>query len=153
MRFKMQPVDERFFDAAPFRITDTFQIARPAADVWADLTADNALSWCRVVKSIEWTSPRPFGVGTTRTVKALGGASVFWERYFRWEEGRRQSFTVDEASTPLFKRFGEDYLIEPDGENACRFTWTIAGEPRFPGPNKMLLGSLFKDTRKHYGAG
>jgi hypothetical protein len=66
--FKAEPVDETFFDAAPQRLGETFEIPRPAADVWAELTADNPLSWCRILDRIEWTSPRPFGVGTTRTV-------------------------------------------------------------------------------------
>jgi hypothetical protein len=153
VRFKGQPVDDdAFFDSAPFRLGDTLAIARPAADVWADLTADDTLRWCRLIKGVEWTSPRPFAVGTTRVVRALGGAVVLGERYFRWEEGRRKSFYVEELSVPLFKRFAEDYVVEPDGEGASRFTWRFAGVPRLPGPNKQLLGTLLKDTRKHFGA-
>jgi hypothetical protein len=156
--FKAQPVDESFFESAPFVMAETFAIARPAAQVWAELTADDALHWCKLVGRLEWTSPRPFGVGTTRTISALGGANVLHERFFRWEEGRRKSFYVIEASAPLFRRFAEDYLVEPDGDAACRFTWTIAGDPKLPGAladpvNRRLLGSLFRDTRRHYGAG
>jgi hypothetical protein len=152
VRFKGQPVDENFFESAPFRLSDTMAIARPASEVWADLTADDTLSWCRMIKGIEWTSPRPFGVGTTRTVRALGGAVALREQYFRWEDGHRKSFYVVDSSAPLFKRFAEDYVLVPDGESACRFTWTFAGEPRLPGPNRQLLGSLLKDTRKHFAA-
>jgi hypothetical protein len=85
-------------------------------------------------------------------VRALAGAIVFHERYFRWEEGRRKSFYVVDVSAPLFKRFAEDYVVEPDGESACRFTWRFAGVPRLPGPNRQLLGSLLRDTRRRYGA-
>jgi hypothetical protein len=96
-------------------------------------------------------------VGTTRTARALGGLNVINERFFRWEEGRRQSFYAVEVSVPCFHRFAEDYLLEPAGEASCRFTWTIAVEPkpaaRFTAPaNRMLLSSLFTDTRRHYGA-
>ena len=150
MRFKNEPVDEAFFENAPSRIAETFAIARPAEQVWADLTADNPLSWCRMIQRVEWTSPRPFGVGTTRTVRALAGAVVLRESFFRWEEGRRKSFYAVDATAPLFKRLAEDYLVVPDGESACRFTWTIAWEQRIPGPNKLLLGTLFRDTRRHY---
>ena len=34
-----------------------------------------------VIRKVEWTSPRPFGVGTTRTVTVIGGVrldEVFW---------------------------------------------------------------------------
>jgi hypothetical protein len=155
--FKTQPVDEGFFESAPLRLRDSFEIARPVQQVWADLTADDALSWCRVIRSIEWTSARPFAVGTTRTVSSLGGLQVFGERFFRWEEGRRQSFYVYEASTPLFRRFAEDYLVAPVSDVACRFTWTIAVEPRAGARpaapvNRALLGTLFRDTRRHYAA-
>jgi hypothetical protein len=30
---------------------------------------------------------------------------------------------------PLFKRFAEDYVVEPDGAGSS-FTWTIAMEPK-----------------------
>jgi hypothetical protein len=153
--FKTQPVDEGFFHSAPFQLRDTFEVNRPASEVWDDLTRDDTLSWCRILDEVVWTSPRPFGVGTTRTVQSLRGASVLNERYFRWDEGERMSFYVVESSAPLFKRFAEDYILEPASETSCHFTWTIAVEPhaaaRIADPvNRRLLGTLFRDTRKHY---
>ena len=156
--FSAAPVDAAFFDDAPFVMREAFEIPLPAERVWADLTAEDTLAWCRILKRITWTSPRPFGVGTTRTASALGGANVLREVFFRWEEGRQMSFHVVEASAPLFRRFAEDYLVEPASDSSCRLTWTIAGEPRLPGAladplNRRLLGTLFTDTRRHYGAG
>jgi hypothetical protein len=155
--FKNAPVDESFFDAAPVTLSDTFAIERPAAEVWAELTADGTLWWCRILDDVTWTSPRPFGVGTTRTVKSLKGANTIEEYFFRWEEGRRKSFYVVESSGPLFKCFAEDYLVEPVSDSACRFTWTIAYEPRLSmrfgrPPGDRILRTLFTDTRKHYAA-
>jgi hypothetical protein len=155
--FKTLSVDESFFDSAPLLLRDTMEIPLPAPRVWEELTADGALTWCRIIRATAWTSPSPFGIGTTRTVRSLGGLQVFQERFFRWEEGRRQSFYVFEANTPLFRRFAEDYLIEPVSEGACRFSWTIAVEPRpvaRPGEpvNRRLLATLFRDTRRHFGA-
>jgi Polyketide cyclase / dehydrase and lipid transport len=156
--FTPRPVDDgRFFEEAPVRLVGQFAIARPAASVWADLTGENPLSWCRVLDRITWTSERPFGVGTTREVVALKGLNVFRERFFRWEEGRRKSFTVVQASAPLVRAFAEDYLVEPVGQGACTFTWTIAYEPSLAGRpgdpvNRRLLSSLFTDTRRHYEA-
>lgn len=155
--FKCRPADEGFLEQAPMRLRAGFEIERPAAEVWADLTAEHPLSWCRILKEVTWTSPRPFGSGTTRTAKALAGTTVLKERYFRWEEGRRHSFAVEETTSPLFRRLAEDYLVEPTSDASCRFTWTIAVEPRslarvFDPVNRRLLGSLFRDTRRHYGA-
>jgi hypothetical protein len=154
--FKARPVAEGFFETAPLRLVGEFDIPHPAARVWADLTADDPLAWCRILQRVEWTSPRPFGAGTTRAARALGGIVVLRERYFRWEEGRRHSFCVEEATVPLFRGLAEDYLVEPTSEDSCSFTWTIAIEPhpatRIANPaNRLLLETLFTDTRKHYG--
>jgi hypothetical protein len=150
------PADESFFSTAPKRWTDTFHIDRPAAEVWAAITADDALHWCRAI-SVHWTSPRPFGVGTTRQVKVFGGVLSAHERFFVWEEGRRKAFHITSANLPLFRRLAEDYVVEPEGDAACRFTWTIAAEPTTLGKpgglvNDALMKSLFKDTRKHFSA-
>ena len=155
--FKNEPVDETFFDSAPVRLSDTFAVKKPATEVWNDLTADRTLHWCRILDDVSWTSPRPFTVGTTRTVKSLKGANVINEYFFRWEEGRRKSFYVVDASAPLFKRFAEDYLVEPTSDDSCTFTWTIAYESRAamkPGKpvNNRILTTLFADTRKHFSA-
>ena len=155
--FSLAPVDETFFEVAPLRLRGVFEIPRPAPSIWADLTSDRPLAWCRILDSVTWTSPRPFGVGTTRTVRSLRGASALHERYFRWEEGRRHSFYAEKASAPLFRRLAEDYLVEPTSEASCRFTWTIAVEPhRFAviaNPvNRLLLKTLLTDTRAYYGS-
>lgn len=153
--FKLKPVDETFLRTAPTVLKGEFAIDRPAAEVWAALVDDNPLSWCRILDNVTWTSARPFGVGTTRTVKALKGLNVVDESYFIWEEGRRKAFYVVTSSNPMFKRFAEDYIVEPDGENACRFTWIVAYEPTLLGKgpvNKKIMGTMFSDTKKHFGA-
>jgi polyketide cyclase/dehydrase/lipid transport protein len=154
--FRLQPIDEGFFDAAPQRYVAEIDIPLPAERVWADLTGDAPLAWCRMLTRIDWTSPRPFGVDTTRTARLGRGALVINERFFRWEEGRRKSFCVVEASLPLFRRLGEDYLVEATSATSCQFTWTLAAEPvpaARPGApvNALLARSLFRDTRRHFG--
>lgn len=147
--------DETFLAVAPTRFSETFQIAKAADQVWAELIADNPLSWCRAL-SIRWTSPRPFAVGTTREAKIAGGALTIQEIYFVWEEGQRKAFYAANASLPVFRRLAEDYVVEPISENRSSLTWTIAMEPtaigKAGGPaNALLVKSLFKDTRRHYG--
>lgn len=154
--FKLQPVEENFFSTAPVVLSASFEIDRPAASVWEDLVAEHPLAWCRILgNGITWTSEKPFGVGTKRTAKALKGLSELREHYFIWEEGTRQAFYAEEAGAPMFKRFAEDYRLEPQGEGACTFTWTVAYEPTLLGKgpvNKAIMKTLFTDTRKHYGA-
>jgi hypothetical protein len=155
--FKLEPVDAGFFEDAPWRFVDTFDIGLPASDVWAELVADGALSFCRSLRGARWTSARPFGVGTTRTMPALFGALVVDETYFRWEEGRRQSFYVDRANLPMFRRFAEDYLLDETSTRTSRLTWTLAlgptslGKPGKP-LNALIVRGLFNDTRRHFPA-
>ena len=153
--FATRAADEAFLDNAPLRLSETFAIARPAPAVWTQMTADDALHWCRILSGVTWTTPRPFGVGTERSIKVLGGAAVFRERFFRWEDGRRHSFAVTATSVPAFRRFAEDVLVEPEGDAACRMTWTIAVEPHRAlaagDPlNRRILSTLFADTRRHF---
>jgi hypothetical protein len=154
--FALKPCDAATFENAPTIFRDAMEIARPASDVWSELVADGTLGWCRALAGAKWTSPRPFGLGTTRTMR-VAGALVIHENYFRWEEGRRKSFYVVEANLPLFDYFGEDYLVEETAPGACRFTWTMAGRSTplaAPGAPLLrgLVGSMFADTRKHFGA-
>jgi hypothetical protein len=156
-RFAAQPCDESFFETAPKRYRDAMDIPRPAHDVWEELTADGTLSWCRMLAGGEWTSARPFAVGTTRRMSVGFGALKLDEHFFRWEEGRRMSFYLVESNLPLFTRMAEDYLVEETSPTGCRFTWTIAAEPRAAarpgGPmNALLVRGLFRDTRRHFDA-
>jgi len=156
--FAAKPVDEGIFSTAPVRLRDIFEVPQSASLLWGELTDEHPFAWCRLLRSVSWTSPRPFGVGTTRSARTIGNASAIHARYFRWEEGRRQSFYAVESSLPLFRSLAEDYLVEPTGERTCRFTWTIAIDPhplsRPANPiNRAIFSTLFRDTRKHYGVG
>jgi uncharacterized protein YndB with AHSA1/START domain len=116
------------------------QYAAPPERVWESLASDDSLAaWGRSVKQVNWISPRPFGVDTTREVVLPGGASRVRERFIRWDEGRGYSFAVYEASVPVFRHFVEDYVVEADGDGTV-FTWTIAIEPKsaFSLPFKVL---------------
>ena len=134
------PTDESFLSTATRRRETVMEIPRPAADVWNDLVRDGSLTWNRAITRLTWTSPRPFGVGTTRQIRVLGIFRIN-ERYIAWEEGRRKTFVGHSANLPLLERLAEDYVVEPVTDSSCRFTWTVAWEP-----------SLFADTRKHFGA-
>jgi hypothetical protein len=125
--FAVESADAGFFDSAPhvFRYEKHYD-AGPE-QVWASLQSDESMAaWGNMVAALDWTSPRPFGVGTTREVRT--GPTRVRERFFRWDEGSGYSFYVYEANVPLFRRFAEDYRVEPDG-NGTRFTWLVAIEP------------------------
>jgi hypothetical protein len=157
--FDLEPFEDDFFTRAPERSSYTLDLPVPAERVWAELTGERPLAWCRALTGGTYTSDRPYGVRTTRTMGILGGVLKFRERYIRWEEGRRQSFYVEQATMPIFRKFGEDYVVE-ETAGGSRLTWTLVHELRFPATalanrplNKALERSMVKDTKRHFSGG
>ena len=160
--YAVETADERVFTSAPyvFRYEKTF--LAPPAVVWESMTSDQSLAaWSSTVTALTWTSPRPFGVGTTREVVLAPGLARVHERFFRWDEGRGYSFAAYEANLPVFTTFAEDYVLEPHGTDgkSTRFTWTVAIEPKsaFALPFKplapvlkLVFGRLAADGERHF---
>lgn len=120
--------EDDFLQAAPFQYVNMVDLPVAPERMWAALTADDTLvSWTPLVTGLRWTTPRPFGVGTTREVTILR-LLTSRERYYRWDQGRRKTFTAIEVSVPGLRRLAEDYVVErtPAGS---RFIWTLALEP------------------------
>ena len=155
----LKPADASAFLDAP--IVYRFPVRLPVRPerVWQSLASDRSMwDWNLGVKRLTWTSPRPFGVGTTREVVLPFGAMTVREQFFRWDEGKGYSFYVAETDRPLVEQFAEDYVIEPDGDGTL-FTWTIALEPkrvlgpvmRLAGPlNKLAFGQVPRAAKKYF---
>lgn len=158
--FNLAPVaDDSIFATAPHAYSYTLDLAAPADDVWAGLVADRPLAWCRTLSG-RYTSPRPFGVGTTRAVTVMGLLKLR-ERFFIWDDAnRRHAFYVEQANVPVFRRFAEDYQVTPT-RSGCRFTWRFAFEARTgiglpfalaqPVNKTLILDGFMRDTRKRFG--
>ena len=152
----MEATDESIFDTASRRVVVDVTVARSANDVWSELTADGPMSdYCRAISSIRWTSDRPFGVGTTRTTRVLGGLILLDERYPVWDEGRRKVFVGVRARPPVLRRVSEEYLIEPIDADHCRFRWTAVWEPSALGRlidpiGRAVFASIARDLRRHF---
>jgi hypothetical protein len=141
--YPLESADEQFLASAPHVFRYQKRFAAAPEQVWESLTSDVSLAaWGPSIKKVTWTSRRPFGVGTTRDVVAPGGATMR-ERYFQWDEGRSHSFAVYESTLPLFRRFAEEYVVEPAGTETL-FRWTVAIEPKnaFTLPVKLLAPVL-----------
>ncbi|MBT2265634.1 SRPBCC family protein [Rhodococcus erythropolis] len=124
-KFPLAAADADFIRSAPPVITHRIESEATCESMWQTLTSDGALaSWAHGITGADWTSARPFGIGTTRTVRA-GALAALNERFFRWDEGNRMSFYVESASLPGFKRFAEDLVLEP-ASIGSRLTWTFA---------------------------
>ena len=157
MAFALEPVDEDFLRTAPQRYVFPMDLPVGPDQVWQGAMAGaDALRFVRGLR-IRWTSEAPHRVGSTRTALASFGAIRLQERYFVWDEGRRNTFMGTAVNVPLFRRFAEDYLVEPTA-NGCRFTWTFAAEPRGPraaalvndAVHRAMFAGMARDVRRHY---
>ncbi|HEU5454179.1 MAG TPA: SRPBCC family protein [Nocardioides sp.] len=124
----LQDSGDDFLGSARFRYVTSVDVPVGTRRTWQALTAPDTLtSWTPLVTDLKWTTPPPFDVGTQREVTLLRVMTIR-ENYFRWEEGRRKTFTGVVSSLPGLRRLAEDYMVEatPTGS---RFTWTLAVEP------------------------
>ena len=148
-----------FLGSAPFRYVNSVDVPVSPEQVWAALTADETLvSWSPLVTGLRWTSPRPFSVGTTREVTVLRLITAR-ERYYRWDEGKRMTFTGVQASVRGLRRLAEDYVVVPTPAGS-RFVWTLALEPspilkpllHLTNPiSSMAIRSIARGVRSHVG--
>src|SRR3569833_3729973 len=72
--YPCERVDLNWIKTAPFRFSNSVDLAitpEQLFDVLAD--AESWPQWAKVITGVPWTSPKPYGVGTTRTVNMLGG--------------------------------------------------------------------------------
>ena len=128
--FECRPFGMAEFDTAPYRyVTNVDLPCTP--DALFDVFEDPASwpYWAVGIKKVEWTSPKPFRAGTTRTVTFADGTEVY-ERFIEWERGRGLAFVLDGHSSEIWHSFGERYRVRDLGSGRCHFEWTVCYEPR-----------------------
>jgi hypothetical protein len=132
-----EKVDVSFVDTAPHRFSNSVDLAITPEQLFEVLAdASSWPRWARVIRHVEWTSPEPRGVGTTRTVRMLGGL-VGAEEFLVWEPCSRLAFRFNEASEKTIVAFAERYDVVPT-LTGCRLTWTMALE--VSGPARRTIG-------------
>lgn len=128
-RRRLRPVGVEYLGTAPVRATLRQTIPAGAATTFRSFEdAESWPQWLDPIDRVVWTSPQPFGVGTTRDV--VGRVGTISERFFAWEDGRRMSFHITEADVPVLGAFCEDYELVPTGEDECVLVWRYGFECR-----------------------
>lgn len=94
--------------------------------------------WAMPITKVEWTSPQPYGIGTTRSVHMLGDM-VGYEEFIAWERGKRMAFTFVGCSKNATEKFLEDYRVTDLGDGSCKVEWYMAMEARGFSRNMMWL--------------
>jgi carbon monoxide dehydrogenase subunit G len=119
-----QKVDLAWLDRAPQRFSNDVDVALSPDELFGVLArADTWPLWAKVIKNVEYTSPEPHGVGTTRVVTMAGGM-VGDEEFLAWEPGRQMAFRFNTSATRTLKAFLENYRLEPVA-GGTRLTWEL----------------------------
>ena len=133
----LEPVDADYVTSGPNANEMTQTINKPADVVFRAL--EDGPAWKEWLgMNVEWTSPEPFGVGTTRTV--TGNGQTIEEYFLEWEDGKRMRFRFDRATLPV-SAFAEDWSVRSTGDDTCEVSWKYAYE--WGGPLPGVLGKGF----------
>jgi hypothetical protein len=128
--FDCRPTDATFLDDAPERFVLVVELGCTPAQLFEILEDPGSWPrWAPGITRVEWTSPRPYGVGATRTVGLRGGAEIE-EVFDVWQPGKQLVFHVARLTDPVFWSFAERYVVEARDDGRCQLTWTVAYEPR-----------------------
>jgi len=127
-RYECKKVDLDFFNNAEILISSEVTLACSPESLFKCFEDAHAWSeWVSVIENVEWTSPLPFKVGTTRNVEMPGGM-IAYEEFLAWDAPRHMAFRFNQFSQGFLKAFGEDYRVTDLGDNRCRLVWTVAIE-------------------------
>ncbi len=125
-RLDCERVEMDYFVTAPCRVV-VAELVRASAEqifeVFCD--ADSWTRWAMPITGVEWTSPFPLEVGSTRTVRMRGGM-VGWEEFIAWAPCERMAFRFNQTIPGGPTAFAEDYVVTEVGDGRTRVQWTMA---------------------------
>lgn len=126
--YQCERVELDFIDQAPFRFVSTVDLAITAEQLFEVLSDETSWPhWATVITNVEWTSPEPRGVGTTRTV-TMRGHIVGDEEFLAWEPFSRMAFRFNTSTSNAISAFAEDYRVVETADG-CHLTWVMAMKP------------------------
>ncbi len=125
-------------------VTTEIVIARPRAQVSAYVEdADHAMSWYQNIKSVEWRTAKPAGVGSRIAFVArfLGRTIAYVYEIREWTPGER--LVMSTADGPFAMETTYTWRDAPDG--STRMTLRNRGEPSgFSGIAAPLMASAMR---------
>ena len=138
--YECERVELDFIDRAPFRFVSTVDLAITPEQLFEVLADETSWPhWATVITKVEWTSPEPRGVGTTRTV-TMRGHITGDEEFLAWEPFTHMAFRFNTSTSNAISAFAEDYRVVETPEG-CHLTWVMALQPSgLSGRLGMTLG-------------
>ena len=115
-----------YFDDAPVRVTAREVVAASPERIFeVFLDADSWPRWAWPITGVDWTSPMPLEVGSTRTVW-MRGPMVGYEEFVAWDPGRRMAFRFNQTIKGGPSAFAEDYVVTDLRDGRSLVEWTMA---------------------------
>lgn len=131
-------VGMEYFDNAPSRFVASVEIKATAEQIFeAFEDAEAWPTWAMPITNVEWTSPKPFDIGTTRTVSMIGKL-VGDEVFIDWDYPKHMAFCFTHCSQSLIESFAESWRVEVLDGGLCKVTWTMGMTPK--GFGKLTMG-------------
>jgi hypothetical protein len=125
-----EPIGPEYFNNAPVIFSFERELNCTPAELFAIFEDEHSWpKWAKGIEKVVWNTPRPFGVGTVRTVSLAGNMEAV-EKFFIWDSGKRMAFYFTELSRPMWSSFAEDYRVTDLGNGRCVWNWTVAYTPR-----------------------
>src|ERR1051326_4629105 len=124
--FTTRLVGLEFLETAPLRLSFAGTLRASPKAVFDAIAHDvgSLPRWYGVVASAEYGGPEPYGIGTKRRVKLVGGIT-FHEEVFVWDDPTRYGYRVERTTVPGIRAMAEEWAVveTPAG---TRVVWTLA---------------------------
>lgn len=137
-----ETVGTTFFETGKRVYSASVEIAATPEQIFACF--EDAASWPKwapPITDVIWTSPKPYGLGTTRTVKMIGITGD--EEFIAWDYPKRMAFCFTHCSQKMVRSFAEDYQVVPLDNGKTQVTWTMGLEMGGIGNVSMALSGPF----------
>lgn len=130
--FTTRLVGPDFVRTAPLRLSFAGTVHAPPKAVF-DVIAHDVGSlphWYGAVVSAEYGGGAPYGVGTKRRVKLVGGMA-FHEEVIAWDDPTRYGYRIERTTVPGIRAMAEEWAVveTPAG---TRVVWTLAADAARP---------------------
>lgn len=136
-------VDNSYLDKAPHCYVAVVEVDATPEQVFACFEDEHSWPvWALPITQVEWTSPKPYGLGTTRRVSMMGGL-VADEVFIGWDYPKHMAFCFTESSQGLIESFAEDYQVSVLDNGKTRVQWTMAMTPKGFGKFSMAVSRPF----------
>ncbi|HQQ62397.1 MAG TPA: SRPBCC family protein [Pseudomonadales bacterium] len=139
-RFETEKVSLDYFVTAKYVFRSEITVRCTPQQLFASFEdPDSWPAWAMPITHVEWTSPKPFGVGTTRSVSMLGNL-IGHEEFLAWEPYTHMAFRFNQVNQKnAIGAFAEDYFVTDLGNGTIKLVWTVAMEPIGPGAIFMKI--------------